>query len=355
MTPRKIGEIGEAALLSDLVIPMLRYKDGRSYINGDDCAVLPIVPGASEVAFTIDCAPKPMFMAQMKSPDHYPHGWMSVLITYTDLLSMGAKDCGLLLSLELPQEMTVDHLTRLLQGVREASHHFEMPIVGGNVKDTPSLNIVTSGYGFLPPGQALLRSRVQTGDSVYIIGHSGYFIASFLARFQHSIGFGDEVFDRFFYLPTIHDVAFRYIVDRHRINAAMDSSDGPTGCLVDFARASKKDVVLESEWLQVAHPVRKVAELQGLNPKVLSLAWGNWEFVFTSSDPSLDTTVGKLRHDGIPISKIGWVRDGTGLAHIKKPSGMFLLRDISSKRFDKTSSFSGGFKTYIDSLRGLEF
>jgi thiamine-monophosphate kinase len=308
MTSR-IGDIGEAALLSNFIIPLLHYKDGRSHINGDDCAVLTVPPRSSQLVLTIDCAPRPLFTMEMPNLDYYPHGWMSVLITYTDLLSKGANDCGLLLSLELPQDMTVDHLERLLQGVREASHRFEIPIVGGNIKDTQSLNIVTSGYGFLRNSEPPLRSNAQVGDSIYIIGHGGYFIASFLAQFRHHLNFEDPIFDRFFYLPTIYDVAFRTILEQHRINAAMDSSDGPTGCLVEFARASKKDIILESEWIQVSSPVRQVAAIERLDPKALSLSWGNWEFVFTSGDPTLDATVTQLRLSGVPVSKVGWVTE----------------------------------------------
>ncbi|MEZ5560179.1 MAG: thiamine-phosphate kinase [Pseudomonadales bacterium] len=214
---------------------------------GDDAAVI-AVPAGMELVATIDA---------IVADVHFPAtagaaliGYRAVMVSASDLAAMGAEGGYLLVALNLPQgdPAWVAGLTR---GMAEASAAIGVPIVGGNLAAGP-LSITVAAQGFVPAGQALLRSGAEPGDGVYVTGELGAAAAA-LARGGlgqcASVADLDPLSARYFRPMARMDVGRAL---RGLARSAIDVSDGLLQDLGHLCDASGVGVALDSAAVPVA-------------------------------------------------------------------------------------------------------
>ena len=135
---------------------------------GDDAAVISI-PDGSEVVSSVDTLNQDVHFLASIPPAAL--GYKSLAINLSDLAAMAALPAWFTLSLSLP-EYNEDWLNEFSAGLKKAARQFQCPLVGGDTTRGP-LSISIAIHGFVPQGQALLRSGAKPGDVIYVSGTLG--------------------------------------------------------------------------------------------------------------------------------------------------------------------------------------
>src|SRR5690606_18208601 len=137
---------------------------------GDDCALLPVEPGLRLATSTDLLVEGRHFFSDV---DPRALGHKALAVNLSDLAAMGAQPLGCLLSLSLPH---VDEawLSAFSDGFYQLADRAQCPLIGGDTTRSPSgvvINVTVLGQ--VRPEHALLRSRAQVGDDVWVTGTLG--------------------------------------------------------------------------------------------------------------------------------------------------------------------------------------
>jgi len=135
---------------------------------GDDAAVLELPAGHVHLISTDTAVSGVHFL-----PDAAPNviAYRTVMAAASDLAAMGANPEAMLLALTLP-EANADWLASFAEGVRSASEHASLPLIGGDTTRGP-LSVTVTVLGSAPPGHYLTRSGAQPGDRLCVSGTLG--------------------------------------------------------------------------------------------------------------------------------------------------------------------------------------
>lgn len=155
----------------DIIQRFFYSDDNPEHIRvgiGDDAAVISI-PAGSEVVSSVDTLNQGVHFLASIPPAAL--GYKALAINLSDLAAMAATPAWFTLSLSLP-EYDEDWLNAFSAGLKKAATQFLCPLVGGDTTRGP-LSISIAIHGFVPQGQALLRSGAKCGDSIYVGGTLG--------------------------------------------------------------------------------------------------------------------------------------------------------------------------------------
>jgi thiamine-monophosphate kinase len=136
---------------------------------GDDAALLTPLAG-HELAISTDT-----LVAGRHFPldtDPYSIGWKAAAVNLSDLAAMGATPHSLLLALTLPNA-DPDFLSQLAAGLFAACNAAGVALIGGDTTRGAALSLTITALGWVPTGQAILRSGAQVGDLIVVSGQLG--------------------------------------------------------------------------------------------------------------------------------------------------------------------------------------
>jgi thiamine-monophosphate kinase len=111
---------------------------------GDDGAVVTPAQGY-EVLVTDTLAEGTHFKRGWTSPEDL--GWKTLAVNVSDLAAMGASPRHGLLTLALPVGIDDSWVHAFMLGLGEASHHWRLPIVGGDTVRAPAIVITVAATG----------------------------------------------------------------------------------------------------------------------------------------------------------------------------------------------------------------
>src|SRR3990172_6433183 len=105
----------------------------------------------------------------------YDIGWKAVAVSISDIAAMGGVPKYLLLSMAVPEKVSVKDIDKLLDGVADISAKYSVSVVGGNLsRSKQGIAVDTTIVGeVVPAGRALLRSGAGIGDMIYVTGFPG--------------------------------------------------------------------------------------------------------------------------------------------------------------------------------------
>ncbi|MDE2420544.1 MAG: thiamine-phosphate kinase [Gammaproteobacteria bacterium] len=108
--------------------------------------------------------------------DAYSIGWKAVAVNLSDLAAMGATAHSILLALTLPNAEP-DFLEKLAQGIFALCDDANVSLIGGDTTRGETLSLTVTALGWIPTGQAIVRSGAQSGDLIVVsntIGDAAY-------------------------------------------------------------------------------------------------------------------------------------------------------------------------------------
>jgi thiamine-monophosphate kinase len=248
---------------------------------------------------------------------HYPLGmsaedigYRAVAVNVSDIAAMGGKPRWMTVSLTTDVGAP-DWLEALANGLQLAGDRYGVDLVGGDMTRGSETVISVQLIGDVKRGQALTRSGAKKGDSIYVSGYPGDAAAG-LSILQ-SAGPGNRMWARNDYLvrrfanPDIRLKLGRAIAVT--ASAAIDVSDGLYADLDKLLCASGVSGDIDVDRIPLSAELLQTVS----RDEALEFALGggdDYELCFTSGDKSVVEMGASL---GIPVTKIGKVRKGSGL------------------------------------------
>lgn len=176
-------------------------------------------------------------------------GWYTALINLSDIAACGGTPKGLLVSLEMPGDTTVEFVKSFQRGLLAALSRFDTPLLGGNVKSASRFSATGTIIG--EEGARSLSRRTDSDDcDAFLIGHCGSFWASVIG---HKEGWGPlsddsrETLVAALLNPTPKISAGQTLASLPYQVACMDCSDGPANALFQLAMTNSMDLVVPSQ------------------------------------------------------------------------------------------------------------
>ena len=219
---------------------------------GDDAAVLELPAGRVHLISTDTAVSGVHFL-----PDSAPNfiAYRAVMAAASDLAAMGAKPEAMLLALTLP-EANADWLASFAEGVRCASEHASLPLIGGDTT-RGLLSVTVTVLGSALSGQYLTRSGAQPGDRVCVSGTLGDAAAGlFLLEIDDTnVSAADLAFLRQRFLRPTPQLTLGQMLNG-LATSAIDVSDGLLADAGHLARLSSVGLIVDPGAIPISAALR---------------------------------------------------------------------------------------------------
>ncbi|MDP5041332.1 MAG: thiamine-phosphate kinase [Paraglaciecola sp.] len=246
---------------------------------GDDAALTTIPQGQALVTTTDTLIAGVHFLANAN-----PHAiaQKAIAVNLSDLAAMGAEPAWISLSLSLPIA-NEEWLKAFSQGIAEMTQFYSIQLIGGDTVQGP-LAITITAQGFVPPEQALLRSKAKPGDFIYVtgcLGDAGAGLDILLDKVTlNDPDNADYLLSRLHY-PTPRLLAGTSL--RRLANACIDLSDGLNSDIRHILKASNCGATIHVDKLPLSKAMRESIDPQKARQYALS-AGDDYELLFTVSE-----------------------------------------------------------------------
>ena len=252
---------------------------------------------------------------------HFPHdtvpediGWKSLAVNLSDLAAMGAQPAWTMLALTLP-EADERFVERFADGFAELARRHDVALIGGDTTQGP-LSITVSAFGFVPEGQALLRSDARVDDAVFVTGMLGDAAGALEMLRDPGPGTGDsEKQSRTELLRRLHRPQPRITAGlalRGIANACIDVSDGLLADLGHICAARGVGAEIEADALPISQPLRQVFAPEQC--REFALAGGDdYELCFTAREADVQRSAEDLACMGCRVTRIGRIVAESGV------------------------------------------
>ena len=280
---------------------------------GDDAAVAIPERGALEVLTTDALVEGVHFDRAFSS--FADIGYRALAVNVSDIAAMGGTPRLALLSLILPEGLTVANLQNLLDGFAALAREAGIELAGGNITRSPGPLIVdVTLTGSVRPRRVLTRGGGRAGDVLYLTGSIGAAAAGLdWLRARDPQG-SDDPGD-----PGLAECVARYrrpaprmrvgaLLGRMRAaSACMDLSDGLGDAVTQIAEASGTGAVIDAGALPISTAAAEWFSGRGRDPIRTAIASGDdYELLFAvpaRRRGRLKTVMQQSR--GVRITRIG--------------------------------------------------
>lgn len=321
----KLSEIGEYELLLQKVLPLLGQSNQNQY---NDCTSVDM-PNDGKLLWTID--PTPTTVASMVGyDDPYITGWYTGLISLSDIAADGGQPLGMLVSVEIDENEEVSFYDRFNQGLLDICKKYSAKLMGGNLKTSSIFKATGTALGVTQ--KQLTRTGIEVGDSIYVIGQTGYFWSAVLLALKQK-ELPEKLKKSLCYPePKVHEGQLISSFD-FRVNC-MDSSDGVLASVKQFARINDKDIIIDENedlW-SLDEDIKKIYQEESIDINNACYGWGEWQLVCSVGREDCQEFEKLLAENSMVYYKIAHVIEGNGKV-VSNISGLKLNEAILSERF----------------------
>ena len=210
---------------------------------GDDCAVL-LVSDGEALVFTADVLMEGVhFLRSAAAAAEI--GRKSLAVNLSDVAAMGAEPVASLLSLALPADAAGEWADGFMEGYREMSERYGVPLVGGDTSASKSgVAISVTAIGRVRSEHIKRRSAARAGDAVMVCGELG---ASAEGLRDILAGRTDTENARTHKNPEPQVREGAWLGRRAEVHAMMDLSDGLASDLGHILKDSGVGARIETE------------------------------------------------------------------------------------------------------------
>lgn len=206
--------------------------------------------------------------------DPYLLGWMTVMVSISDLAAVGAKPLGLLLLENIPKDFPQDQFSLIQKGIQDACNEAGTFVLGGDTNNSCELQLGTSAIGIIEDDQLISRIGCKEKDLLFVSNFMGL-----------GMGFAfHQLFDQHMKFPfkplpnTQHGELIRKFA-----SSCIDSSDGFFSAVCNLMELNSIGFRLDLGFKDFIHKnVIEIVEKEGI-PDWFFLAGphGEFELVFT--------------------------------------------------------------------------
>ena len=238
-----VSSVGERALIERIRSRLSAPPPWVIVGVGDDAAVIEAERNALEVITTDALVEGVHFDRAFCAPADIGH--KALAVNLSDLAAMGASPRAALLSLMLPDALSLADLDALVDSLLALAARARISLVGGNITRSPGPLIVdVTVTGSVHRRRVLTRGGARAGDDLYVTGGIGG-AAEGLTRLRAS--HGDRSPQAHRYLRPEPRVRAGLLLARNRAaRACVDLSDGLADGIRQIAEASGVGAVIDA-------------------------------------------------------------------------------------------------------------
>lgn len=285
---------------------------------GDDCATLAEGPGT--IVLSTDLSLENVhFKTEWLSFREI--GWRSAASALSDLAAEGASAIGILVSLGVPGGTGDSAVVELMAGAGEAVQSVGGAVLGGDLSRAEQwlVNVTVVGRALRP----VPRSGARPGEGLWVTGSLGGSRAAL-----HTWLRGEQP-------AAMARAAFAHPVPRIQsgvhlallgATAMLDISDGLGGDAAHLAAASGCALEIDLSALPIHPDVPAAASAAGVSPAEFA-GQGGEDFELLAAMPAAFSSEQAARHareTGVPLTRIGTVRAGSGVRFLQSGAEVIL-------------------------------
>lgn len=305
----RIDQLGEFGLIDRIQRALPATGPGVLVGIGDDVAVLEADANLVWLATCDVQVEGSHFLREKIAPQDL--GRKALAVNLSDIAATGGKPRFALISLGLPEDLPVEFVDGLYQGLSAEAELFGVSLVGGNIsRSRLGMFIDIFLLGEAPRENVLLRSGAQVGDKILVTGTLGDAAAGVALLLDDRLA-TNESYASIARLrrdtPTPRVREGQWLGAAHQATAMIDVSDGLAGDLGHICERSGVGVRLFADQLPVHEANRALAEATHGDEWYFALHGGeDYELLFTSPDAQADKLSEQLAQEtGTPVSLIG--------------------------------------------------
>jgi thiamine-monophosphate kinase len=297
-----VSSLGERALIQRITA-RLSMPSWVIVGPGDDAAVIAPPRGSYEV-LTTDALVDGVHVDRRFVPP-YAIGHRALAINLSDLAAMGAEPRAALLSLVLPDDLSLEEIDGILDGILALAGEHRVTLIGGNITHTSGpLTIDITAIGAVKPRRMLTRAGARVGDEVYVtgtLGDAATGLRTLQALAVDPIVDVDRCRARYFHPEP--RVRAGVLLGRNRAaTSCMDLSDGLADGIRQIAASSNVGIIVDAQAIPRSVGITLDAALSGGD---------DYELVFTVKPKHRGRLRGVRNRLGtLPVTRIGVVTRG---------------------------------------------
>ena len=231
-------------------------------------------------------------------------GWRAAAGALSDLAAAAAEVVGVLAALTIPADEPVGTFVSLMEGVGAASDAVGGKVLGGDLSRGEAIALALTVLGTAE--RPLTRAGGRPGDGVWVTGELGGARAALTAWLA---GREPDTGARVRFARPEPRIAWGRRLAAQGAHAMLDVSDGLAGDAGHLAAASRLAVRIELERVPCHPAVRREAAAAGEPPAIFAAKGGEDYELLVALPPDFSGAEG----DDFPLTRIGELRDGSGL------------------------------------------
>lgn len=309
----KLKDIGEFGFIDRITPETVVRPAGVIKGIGDDCSVFRSTAGLVTL-FTTDMLVEGEHFRRDRIPPH-KLGRKSVAVNLSDIAAMGGTPREALVSIAVPDQVPVEYLDAIYEGMKSMAREFDVNLLGGNTTASPShlvINIALLGEAL--EGEVLYRSGASLEDIIFLSGPVGSAAAGLDLILGNRSFAGQETLLDAHFDPFPHVAAGRIIAGQRVAHSLIDVSDGVAGDLGHICAESKVGAIIEEEKIPTTEVFRAYCDQFKLDPLPLMIHVGE-DYVLLGTVP--ERSAGKLEQalkgGGFEFFPIGRISGEPGL------------------------------------------
>ncbi|MBI2656218.1 thiamine-phosphate kinase, partial [Candidatus Woesearchaeota archaeon] len=274
----KIQDIGgEFGLIGRIKDKIKLYSKDVVVGIGDDTAVLKYDKD-NYLLFTTDMlVENDHFSLKYSTPEQI--GMKAIEQNVSDIAAMGGLPKFAVISLALPNNVSVEFVDELYKGINKKSKKYKISIVGGNITHSKEIVVNVALIGFVEKEYLTLRSEAKVSDLIFCSGDVG----------KSSVGLellknnknGNSI-KKHLEPECRLDLARK--LAKFGINSMIDVSDGVASEIKHICDGSDVGAVIHADKIPISKDTINDAKKISKNPLDFALYGGeDFELVFTAS------------------------------------------------------------------------
>lgn len=308
---------------------------------GDDCAIVKR-NSKTDLAITTDLLVEDIdFRLEWTNAEFIGH--KALAVSLSDVAAMGAKPVWALVSIGIPEKIwQTDFVEKFYAGWFGLAKKLNVELIGGDVSRTPDKIVIDSIVaGEAKKNRAVLRSRAEAGDLIFVTGELGGAAAG-LELLQKNLRYDDKNSSAINKLllrqlqPFPQSELGERIGEKKLASAMIDLSDGLSSDLAHLCAESNVGARIELDKIPIHCKLKnykKHIELKEFDLDISSLALNggeDFELLFTARPKNKN----KLKRlFGENITCIGQTTADVGKIELVRKSGTIQLEAQGFRHF----------------------
>ncbi|WP_144243871.1 thiamine-phosphate kinase [Sphingopyxis sp. MWB1] len=303
----KMSDVGEKAFLAKL-LPTLSVDP--AFVNGfgHDASVMDIGLPETDLVMKIDRAAKPISALNGWS-DYRVWGRMAVTANCSDILTVGGRPRGFMLSLSMQDDTPVDVAEAIVAGAAEECQRHGVAFLGGDTKEAMGMNVVGAALGTIDKNRHFNRRGGKAGDLLVLAGTVGGFLGAY--RTCQAGGFPEPDAVEYLSRPRAAWKEALALASLEGVRSACDLSDGLSSSALSVV-GSGAGAVLNFDALPFHPLARASAATRGVDLLSYAFGVGDWGILY-AVDPSAGSAIADLKAKGLSLAIVGLVESEPGL------------------------------------------